>query len=147
MAARLPPRGSVSHLRLFGRTVQRAGTPQRTSAKPVPVLEKAQPTPAGCAATASGRGAANNAQSTQRESSFPSAPLQSLACSITVAKQTLSPVPIFPTSPQAAAEPSLMESTLLAAIISINAALLALASPASALQPASSSGSPASIYR
>lgn len=35
--------------------------------------------------------------------------------------------PVFPASPQAAAEPSLMESTLLAAVTSINAALLALA--------------------
>lgn len=35
--------------------------------------------------------------------------------------------PVFPTSPQAAAEPRLMESTLLAVVISINAALLALA--------------------
>lgn len=35
--------------------------------------------------------------------------------------------PVFPASPQAAAEPSLMESTLLAAVIPINATLLALA--------------------
>lgn len=109
--------------------VHRAGIPQHTSAKPVPVLDMAQPVPAWCGATVNGRGAANEcSEHWGGKGRFPCRPLAGPClehhCSKT---DPISHSSGFSASPLATAEPRLTKSTLLAAVISINAALLALA--------------------
>ena len=65
------------------------------SAKPVPAVDVAQPMPAECGAAVNGRDAADECSKHWGEKAgFPPAPSQALAWSITVEKQTPSPIPL-----------------------------------------------------